>query len=111
MTLPRNAVPCNGCVRCCRADAVRLLPGDIATLYQTEPHPYMPGELMLAHKANLDCIYLGEKGCTIHERAPRQCREMDCRVIAKKIKFEDLRRYGQRVEVWRKGKELLGETK
>ena len=28
----------------------------------------------------LSCVYLGDAGCTIHERAPYVCRKFDCRV-------------------------------
>ncbi len=34
-------VPCGGCTLCCHNDAVRLLPSDDPSQYQTEPHPYM----------------------------------------------------------------------
>lgn len=65
---------------------------------------------MLAHKDNGDCIYLGDTGCTIHERKPQQCREMDCRVIAASVSFTKMRKLSRRdyrmMRVWRKGKEL-----
>ena len=108
-------VPCNGCIRCCKSDAVRLLPDDDADSYLTEPHPLMLGALMLAHKDNLDCIYLGETGCTIHDRRPRQCREMDCRLLATQINFTQARRLDKanklKIGVWRMGKKLLKEDK
>lgn len=103
-------VPCNGCVRCCQGDAIRLLPIDDADSYLTEPHPYVPGALMLAHKPNLDCIYLLKTGCSIHERRPLQCRTMDCRNIAANITFTQARKMSAKnqlkIGVWRKGKEL-----
>ena len=71
------AVPCNGCTACCHDDAVRILPHEDASRWQTEPHPYMAGALMLAHKPNGDCIYLGEGGCTRQADKPQQCHEMD----------------------------------
>ena len=61
-------VPCNGCTLCCQGDAVRLQPEDSVTEYRTEPHPYIPGARMLAHKPNGECIYLDERGCSIHDR-------------------------------------------
>lgn len=104
-------VPCGGCTRCCHNDAVRLLPSDESSQYQTEPHPYMPGALMLAHAANGDCVYLGSHGCTIHGTKPLMCREMDCRRIAQAITWTQARkleaRGGLRMDVWRRGKELL----
>ncbi len=106
-------VPCNGCTLCCHKDAVRLMPEeDDITLYQTEPHPLKPGELMLAHKENGDCFYLGKDGCTIHSFRPAQCRSMDCRLIATKItkkQAKGLERSGLNMAVWHKGKEMLIE--
>lgn len=99
-------VPCNGCTRCCEGDAVRLLPGDDFGAYQTEPHPWLPGERMLAHKDNGDCIYLGEAGCTIHERRPQMCREMDCRLIAASMSGRQAHRAGIH-SIYRRGRELL----
>jgi len=32
-------------------------------------------------KPSGECVYLGEHGCTIHDRAPRMCREYDCRIV------------------------------
>lgn len=61
-----SSVPCAGCTLCCRTDAIRLLPDDDASQYQTEPHPHHPGSLMLAHKADGSCIYLTEAGCGIN---------------------------------------------
>lgn len=40
---------------------------------------------MLAHKANGECVYLGKKGCTIHDRAPIVCKAFDCRRWLKAI--------------------------
>ena len=89
---------------------MRLLPGDDPFQYQTEPHPYSIGAIMLAHKDNGDCIYLGDTGCTIHDRKPRQCLEMDCRIIAASVSFTQMRKLSRRdyrmLRVWRKGKEL-----
>lgn len=107
----RHDVPCDGCTRCCRADAVRLLPGDEPGQYRTEPHPFMPGALMLAHAANGDCVYLGSQGCTIHDTKPLVCREMDCRRIAQAITWTKARKLEARgvfrMDVWLRGKELL----
>ena len=102
-----TAVPCDGCVMCCIGDAVRLLPGDNPDDYRTEPHPFVPGALMLAHTAGGSCIYLGRDGCTIHERKPQMCREMDCRVIAERFSFTQARKlHGFPLRVWRRGRDL-----
>lgn len=104
-------VPCNGCTRCCQGDAVRLLPDDDPWQYQVEDHPAMPGQLMLAHKPDGSCIYLGSSGCTIHGRAPQQCRQMDCRVIAMRLTYTQVRKMKAfPIQVWQRGRELLRET-
>lgn len=80
----RASVPCNGCRLCCINDMIVLHPeeGDDPASYETERirHP-LTGEpaLMLKHKPNGECIYLGASGCTIHDRAPLICRKFDCR--------------------------------
>lgn len=76
-------VPCEGCTQCCQGDAVFLHPelGDKFSDYITEIYK---GRFILAHQANGDCIYLERgKGCTIHERRPAICRELDCADILK----------------------------
>jgi uncharacterized protein len=74
---PAN-VPCNGCTACCRHEAILLLPehGDRIEDYDYE----MVGSIAVVRlKPNGDCVYLGEHGCTIHDRAPVICRAFDCR--------------------------------
>jgi hypothetical protein len=106
-------VPCDGCTRCCHNDAIRLLPGDDPGQYVTVPHPYFTGELMLDHKPNGDCIYLGDSRCEIHSRRPQMCREMDCRTIANKIPLlvaQKLNSMGKfRMDVWQRGIDLMKE--
>lgn len=108
------AVPCNGCTRCCHRDVVRLLAHEDASAYQTEAHPAMQDTLMLAHKPNGDCIYLEGNGCSIHDRRPQLCRDMDCRRIAAALTFTQARKADHRhvitLAVWRRGKELLRAT-
>ncbi len=73
-----NPVPCEGCSECCQMDAVFIHPelGDKASEYQTEVYQ---GRYVLAHKENGDCVYLKRgKGCTIHDKRPAICRELDC---------------------------------
>lgn len=79
-----SIVPCNGCVTCCKKDNIFLMPehGDDPTQYVTEPsrHPLSGVEgVMIAHKENGDCYYLGETGCTIYDKRPACCRAYDCR--------------------------------
>jgi uncharacterized protein len=109
--LTYRVVPCNGCTLCCEGDAVRLEPEDLARGYKTEPHPYIAGALMIAHKPNGECLYLAEEGCTIHDRAPALCRAADCRSVAARFGFEEaktLHVMGRLdFRVWDRGRELL----
>lgn len=52
--------------------------GDNVLDYDTQ---IVEGRLALKWKDNGDCIYLGEKGCTIWPRRPAVCKEFDCREI------------------------------
>lgn len=81
---PRSDVPCDGCTVCCRGgEVVTLFPeaGDDPSTYLTKEAVMVDGTplVMLQHKPNGDCVYLGESGCTIHDRAPAVCRTFDCR--------------------------------
>jgi len=104
-------VPCNGCTRCCKGDAIRILRHEDASQWHTEPHPWVKDALMLAHKPNGDCLYLGPEGCTIQAHKPQQCREMDCRRLAKNITYTQARKLAKKNQlhfgVWKKGRELL----
>lgn len=80
--VPQEHVPCNGCVACCRHELIFLYPEDDQRQYLTRPatNP-LDGRLglALAQQPNGDCVYLGEAGCTIHDKAPAVCRAFDCR--------------------------------
>lgn len=66
--------------------------GDDASQYLTEMYE---GRVILQHKPNGDCIYLDrEKGCTIHERRPVVCRELDCRLILEAFGQKEMDRRG-----------------
>lgn len=110
-----RAVPCNGCRACCIGDAIRIMPYDNASLYKTEPHPFQPGELMLAHKPNRECWYLGEGGCTIHADRPAQCRTFDCRELVRHLGYTQGRKLvakgGLQAMVFRKGRELIARER
>lgn len=77
------SVPCNGCTLCCRRDMIMLMPeeGDDVGSYEHEIRT-VPGVGSIAtvkKGANGHCIYLGDGGCTIHDRAPVICKTFDCR--------------------------------
>lgn len=70
-------VPCDGCTLCCRANSfVPLQEGDSAADYKTQQ---IGGVVGLAWNSRGDCIYVTDKGCSIHGRAPTLCRFYDCR--------------------------------
>lgn len=82
---PIRIVNCGSCNECCRNDAIFMHPecGDNPADYDTEMYE---GRLILKHKPNGDCIYLDrEKGCTIWDRRPTICKELDCRLLVKAI--------------------------
>lgn len=98
MSIKSALVPCNGCTLCCRGDAISIHPelGDDASQYQTVPHAIpslaAKGVRMLAHKADLSCVYLTNYGCSIHGRAPALCREFDCRRLVKQMGYTKARK-------------------
>lgn len=70
--------------------------GDDPSSYQTATC-LTPGKapyLILDRHANGNCVYLGENGCTIHDRAPFACREFDCREM-----FKNSDRVGRRIAI------------
>ena len=62
--------------------------GDNPDQYETQicTNP-ITGEpaVAIAHKQEGGCVYLGEHGCTIHDRAPALCRKFDCRKFYLKL--------------------------
>lgn len=106
-----SQVPCNGCIRCCINDAIRILDHEDHTKWITVPHPYIKNKWMLDHKSDDSCIYLGKSGCTIQHDKPQQCYEMDCRILAMNISYTKARKLAKKghlkLSVWEKGKELL----
>lgn len=104
-------VPCNGCTLCCQGDAVKLEREDVSRGYAMEPHPFISGALMLAHKPNGECIYLEKDGCNIHDHVPSLCRIADCRSIALRYNFETAMQlhamHKLDIRVWDRGRQLI----
>lgn len=77
-------VPCGGCTACCNYGLIFLAPDEDISQYETvratNPQTGSEGDT-LAHKPDGSCVYLGKSGCTIHARAPRICKEFDCRMM------------------------------
>lgn len=105
INLKTNVVPCDGCIRCCINDAVRILPHEDVNKWKTEPHPFGKGMRMLAHNKDGHCYYLGKSGCTIQEDKPQICYEMDCRKLSEKMSFTQARKW-KVIHIWQKGKDL-----
>jgi Fe-S-cluster containining protein len=72
--------------------------GDDAREYQTAKWYRdgldKPPITILDRLPNGDCFYLGEHGCTIHDRAPYECRMYDCRAM-----FRNSDRQGRKLAV------------
>lgn len=100
-------VPCNGCRLCCQSAAITLQDGDNPDDYDCEP---WNNTMKLKNKPNGDCIYLGEKGCTIYERRPQICRVYDCRKQFLSLKRRERELYVSKGlcagEEFERGKEL-----
>lgn len=86
----RSSVPCAGCTACCKNELLILHPemGDDPANYETmaviNPLDRKPA-VAIKMKPNGDCWYLGEDGCTIHDRAPAICKEFDCRKFVQRL--------------------------
>jgi Fe-S-cluster containining protein len=73
---------CHACNRCCRNKAIRVSPYEILRLARylglsttefIERHTEAGGTVLRA-KANADCGFLGERGCSVHPDRPLACR-------------------------------------
>lgn len=87
-------VPCDGCTVCCRTGGVELHPdrGDDVDSYETATY-LGSSNLCLKHKPGTnECVYLEKRGCTIYDRRPVVCREMDCRKYLVMYTRRELRR-------------------
>ncbi len=81
---------CGTCTACCHwgENAATLAP----VLEELEGYKYehvvprADGVMRLKATAVGDCVYLHERGCSIHPTRPRFCRAFDCRDAYDKIK-------------------------
>lgn len=85
MPMDQNAIPCDGCIQCCKNDQVILHPeaGDDLSFYRWEPitSALYPGRRIAALKRDPitgHCTYLMAQGCSIHDRRPSVCRRFHC---------------------------------
>lgn len=70
-------VPCGSCRACCTHDVIRLRDDELERFAWHREGPYY----VLDRKADGSCIYLTERGCSVHDDAPDICRRFDCRVL------------------------------
>lgn len=81
MPADRQNVACGSCRACCVGEAIALFPedGDVVASYETRQIE-IGGALVtvLRQRPDGSCVYLGENGCTIHDRAPVICRSFSC---------------------------------
>lgn len=82
-------VDCGSCRKCCQnGQLIVLVRGlDDLTAFPLTHYTQINGQMMLVldHKENGDCIYLGEAGCEIYGRHPTLCRAFDCVDFAEKL--------------------------
>jgi hypothetical protein len=72
------SVPCGSCRACCRNDAIQLGPKDDLDAFRWHIERGLP---TLDRKPSGECIYLTERGCSVHAAPPDICRRFDCRVL------------------------------
>jgi hypothetical protein len=111
----RADVPCGKCQLCCKTLIVPLAHEEYKQ-YDWVWVTTLEGKQLgraLKRRANGDCVYLGENGCTIHGRAPHVCQRFDCREL-----FQKSDRAGRRQAIksgkipkalFNKGREMLSK--
>lgn len=112
------SVKCGTCTACCRRELVLLVDGDDASLYpeaqvlaMENPLTGAPSCVVIPHKEDGGCIYLGDNGCTIYDKRPKMCRVFSCvgfveRVLQNTTRAErrrDLKSGELDTDVWEAG--------
>ena len=83
----RASVPCGKCTLCCRSLIVPLAEEEFEQydwVWVMTQDDVKLGRA-LNRRPNGDCVYLGEAGCTIWDRAPHVCQRFDCRDLITKM--------------------------
>jgi len=104
----RAHVACGSCRLCCSAFPVPLIPehDDVLSYERTLEMRDDKQVAFLKKKEDGACVYLGEGGCTIWERAPFACRYFDCRTYYH-LGRSGLRPTNNDANILKRGKELL----
>jgi len=78
-------IECGECRKCCQWGREGKRIGAIITTKEVMSNQYEFTKVASVFRLNVnhegDCIYLGEKGCTIHDTKPEWCRTFDCREL------------------------------
>jgi Fe-S-cluster containining protein len=86
MTTKLPKLHCDGCRACCLGDTIILMPekGDRPQKWPGNTELVLQGpnagKTALKKGSDGNCVFLDEKGCTIHGKAPHMCGYYDCRV-------------------------------
>lgn len=113
LRMPAAEVPCKGCTLCCRNTPVLLIAeaGDVVDDYDHVMDA--DGNPWLRQRDDGACVYLSERGCTIHERVPYACRVFDCRKLfsghTRKERRELIRHGASDRSILARGRQLLEE--
>jgi Fe-S-cluster containining protein len=76
----RYAYACSGCSRCCRDKVITVNPYEVARLARSQAMSTTQflaehtSDVALNRRADATCVFLGEKGCTVHPDRPLVCR-------------------------------------
>ena len=77
----KATVPCGICRHCCMNSNVDVTYEVTAGVkYRIRKDKGNDGKILLQHRKNKNCVYLGKKGCTLEDsKKPGVCRAYDCR--------------------------------
>lgn len=74
--------PCRPCANCCTNVIIRVKEEDILRWKKENRQDILlcleeisPGAVFMIRKKNGECIFLTEKGCSIHSTRPKVCRD------------------------------------
>lgn len=99
---------CGACRKCCQGGALIVLTEmDDPNRYQC--HEIQPDLFALDRKPNGDCIYLGDRGCSIWGGHPEVCRVFDCAAFVRRMDAGAFDAVGPRIggDVVREGRRRL----
>jgi len=72
-------VPCGECRTCCSHINAQLYPEEIK--FYKNKFSKSDGKYHLKRNSNDTCVYLNDRGCSIHDHVPKVCKTFDCRYM------------------------------